>query len=349
MHLVSIRLCCVGPFDDVTLRLASEAGVPRPVTVLFGGDGTGKTSLLHALASTRPGNTLSPAMSAREQREGPSFAVTEWLLGNDDPERPHSLVVASPAAVLADETPEAALSRKREQSIFDRRAQVEGGFVFLSFSGARWFSRAPNMLSSPNKSVLRYDPKQPASFDDPTRADLARETKQIVSYAAIGRALGEGLAESIHLTRFDDALRTVLAIVLEPFGLRYAGVSPETLEPEVIDAGNRRLSFDAIPRPARHLMAFGAFTVRALAAAYPGSDAPNEAEGVVAIDDFESQQTPSILHSSLPLLTRALPNVQWIVATASTALAMAVGTDEVVTLRASAGGRSIAIDEGVLH
>ena len=34
---------------------------PRPVTVLFGGDGTGKTTLLTALALTRPGHALPPS------------------------------------------------------------------------------------------------------------------------------------------------------------------------------------------------------------------------------------------------------------------------------------------------
>src|SRR5260370_29638593 len=63
--------------------------------------------------------------------------------------------------------------------------------LFRSISGARWFSRRPVMLSSPERNVLRYDPRGAASFDDATRADLARETKQVLSYAAIAGALAE--------------------------------------------------------------------------------------------------------------------------------------------------------------
>ena len=94
--------------------------------------------------------------------------VAEWVLGQDDPSRPHPLVVTSPMAVLPDEAPELAGARRREQALFDKRAQHEGGFVFLAISGARWFSRSATVITTPEKSVLRYDVRQPATFDDPT-------------------------------------------------------------------------------------------------------------------------------------------------------------------------------------
>ena len=281
----------------------------------------------------------------------PGTVVTEWLLGDDDPERPHPLVVASPSAVLAGETTDAAVTRRREQALFDRRAQNEGGFVFVGFSGARWFSRAANMLSVPERSILRYEVRHPASFDDPTRADLTRETKQVLSYAAIARALGGTRAEYTYLERFDTALREVADVMLEPFGFRYAGVSPITLEPEATDKAGRTIGFDALPRPARHLLAFGTLTLRALFAAYPRAEEPREREGVVAIDDIEVQQDPAMLRALIPLLQRALPKVQWILTTASTQLALACGAGEVVALRRTGetGEMRIEVGEGVLH
>jgi hypothetical protein len=367
MRLVSIRLKNVGPFDDTTLRLVDaavpdaddvpETIAPRPVTVLFGGDGTGKTTLLSALALTRPGYALPPLPHG--PREGqphaePAYVVCEWLLGEDDPERPHPLVVTSPTAVLDGEPPEIAAVRRREQTLFDRRAQHDGGFVFVSFSGARWFSRAANTLSVPERSILRYDVRAPSSFDDPTRADLTRETKQVLSYAAISRAVAGGRAEYVHLARFDAALREVVDVMLEPFGFSYAGVSPTSLEPEARDmrhGASRVVPFDALPRPARHLVAFGVLTLRALFAAYPGAEDPREREGVVAIDDVESQQDPAILRSLVALLRRALPNVQWVLTTSSTQLAMACSASEVVALRRTGGGSGSAVEigEGVLH
>jgi hypothetical protein len=380
MRLLRVLLHNVGPFQDAVLSLATaepEVGEgdvdgaetdptnanttandvgrpvmpvsPRPVTVLFGADGTGKTSLLSALALTRPGHALPPLPLTTPTSERPPWVATEWLLGEDDPERPHPLVVASPAAVLPGESAEAAAVRRREQAIFDRRAQHEGGHVFVSFSGARWFSRVPNMLTMPERSILRYDVRQPtATFDDPTRADLTRETKQVLAYAVVGSALGAGHAEFHHLTRFEAALREVVDVVLEPFDLVHAGVNPTTLEPQVRSARGGLVSFDNIPRAARHLVAFVTLPLRALFAAYPGSDTPRERECVVAIDDVEGQQDPALLRALVPLLRRALPNVQWILTTASTQLALACDAASVVALRRTSSTR-VELGEGLLH
>lgn len=370
MKLVSVRLRNVGVFEDTTVRLADgarapgqrepedaedaeEVRAPRPVTVLFGADGIGKTTLLTALSVTRPGHALPPspyprAPGAPSTADAPASVVTEWLLGEDDPERPHPLVVASPSAVLENESTENAAVRRREQALFDRRAQGEGGFVFVGFSGARWFSRAPNMLTTPERSVLRYDVRNAASFDDPTRADLTRETKQVLAYAGIARALGENRAEYIHLERFDAALREVVDVMLAPFDFGYAGVSPLSLEPEARSAGGHVVGFDALPRAARHLVAFGALSLRALFAAYPRSEEPRSCEGVVAIDDVEAQQDPSMLRALVPLLRQALPNVQWILTTSSSQLAMACDPGEVVALRRT-GTTRIEANEGILH
>ena len=375
MRIVSVRLRNVGIFEDTTVRLAdgaaaapqtpgegeddhaSEVIVPRPVTVLFGADGIGKTTLLTALAVTRPGYTLPPLPyprvaaatgSATAVTEGPSCVTTEWILGEDDPARPHPLVVASPNAVLDGETTETAGARRREQALFDRRAQNDGGFVFVGFSGARWFSRTSNMLSVPERSILKYDVRHAASFDDPTRADLTRETKQVLSYAAIARALGNQREEYSHLERFDAAVREVVDVMLEPFGFSYAGVSPLSLEPEATDKSGHIVAFDALPRAARHLVAFGALSLRAMFAAYPQSDDPREREALIAIDDIEAQQDPSMLRIIVPLLRHALPNVQWLLTTSSTQLAMSCAPGQVVALRRSSS-ENVEATEGVLH
>jgi predicted ATPase len=88
--------------------------------------------------------------------------------------------------------------------------------------------------------------------------------------------------------------------------------------------------------------------LRALFAAYPHSDDPRSCEGVIAVDDIEAQQDPAMLRSLVPLLRRALPNVQWLLTTASSQLAMACAPGEVVALRRS-GETQVEVGEGVLH
>jgi hypothetical protein len=354
MRLAAVRLRNVGPFGDATLGFTEVRDdapqAPRPLTIVFGGDGTGKTTLLSALATTRPGHALPPLAPGRPlgvTPDQPSWVRTDWLLGDDDPERPHALVVTSPSAVLDGETPELAATRRREQAIFERRAQAEGGHVFVAFSGARWFSRSANMLTTPDRTLLRWDVRQAATFDDPTRADLTRETKQVLAYAAIARALGAGRAEHEQLARFEAAVRDAVDVVLEPFDVRYIGPSPTTLEPELRAERGRIVGFEGLPRPARHLVAFATLTTRALFAGYPGAEAPRESEGVVAIDDAEAQQDPALLRHLVPLLRSALPGVQWILTTSSSQLALACEPRDVLALRASREG--VEVGEGLLH
>ncbi|XXY52748.1 hypothetical protein WME91_16600 [Sorangium sp. So ce269] len=191
MLLSRVRLAHVGPFDDLSLSFGDAAGAPRRLVVLFGGDGVGKTSILAAIASTRPGYAVAQLRS-RGEESAPPVVVTDWMLGTDDPARAHPLRIASPNARL-DEPEDAALLRRREQSLFERRA-AEGGFVLVALSGARWFSRTSIVLTTPERSILRYDVRAAASFDDATRTDLARETKQVLSFVPIAAALARGNA-----------------------------------------------------------------------------------------------------------------------------------------------------------
>lgn len=346
MQLSRVRLIHVGPFDDLTLTLEDATGNPRRVVVLFGGEGVGKTSVLAAIASTRPGHAIAQ-LRPRGDEGAPSFVVTDWLLGDDDLARLHPLRVASPNAKL-DEADEAGVLRRREQAHFERRAQ-EGGFVLVSFSGARWFSRSGVVLSTPERSILRYDVRGSASFDDATRTDLTRETKQVLAYTAIAAALSpDGRFREIDL-----ALREVLAALLDGTGVTYLGVDPARLEPvfSVGQSGGRRAELDDLGRSERHIIAFGALTMRALAAAYPAAP-PREAEGVALIDDVDAHQPLHRQHSLVARLRRALPRVQWILTTGSPAVALGCGLCEVIALRREPSSGRVELHEGpdaVIH
>ena len=71
------------------------------------------------------------------------------------------------------------------------------------------------LLASPERSVVRYDVRAVPSLDDATRADLARDTKQILSYAGITAALGGAPA-------FDAVLKEVVSGLTRPVVLTYA-------------------------------------------------------------------------------------------------------------------------------
>lgn len=343
MYLVRATLWRVAPFGDVEVPFTNTQDEPRLVTVVHGGAGVGKTSLLTAIACTRPGHAVVPS-SLRPMPGGgntPAHAWCDWQLGDDDVDRPHPLRVVSPHAPH-DPKDDAATLRRREQALFDRRAK-EGGFVCLAFPSTRWFSRQSVSLHAPLRSVVRYDVRSTTPMDDANRYDLTRETKLALAYAAVSSAL----APSSHRERVQarrrsavwrdtrllgTAMHETVNAFVQLAGFHYEGLDAVSLEPLFSAETTPRIPFDALPNRARHLVAFAALTVRALWAAYPETD-PRTAQGVVAIDDAELRQDHEVLTRLVPTLRTALPRVQWILTTASSELAAACDADEVLALR----------------
>ena len=235
MYLLRAELHGVGPFDHLELSFCDEQEQPRRMIVIHGGGGTGKTSLLGAIGSTRPGHASVQQARTEAQRQtdgnASAWAAADWLLGQDDPERPHPLRVASPNVKLRGPD-EHELTRRREQALFDRVAGV-GGFAFLSIGATRWFSRQPIGISAPSRSVARYDVKQPAGLDDATRSDLTRETKQALAYAEIGTALVErrSHASELRLDTLGPAMHKVVDRLVTLAGFSYLGLDPLSWEP----------------------------------------------------------------------------------------------------------------------
>ena len=342
MYLLRAELHGVGPFEQLELSFCDEHEQPRRMVVIHGGGGVGKTSLLAAIASCRPGHATvqSPRADQPKPSDGSAaaWAATDWLLGQDDPERPHALRVASPNVKLPG-SEDQELTRRREQTLFDRVA-TEGGFAFLSIAATRWFSRQPIAISAPSRGVARYDVKQSAGLDDATRSDLSRETKQALAYAEIASALVEKrpLEAEVRLDTLGPAMHKVVGQLAHLAGFSYLGLDPLTWEPMFRSGEAARLAFDALPTRVRHLVAFGALTVRTLWAAYPDRD-PRLAEGLVLIDEVDLHQDAAVAMKLPSALRTALPEVQWILTTHSPMLAAGAAAGEVLALRVGAEGR----------
>ncbi len=350
MRLLLADLTRVGPFDSLRLSLIEGESKARSLTVIHGAGGVGKSSLLQAIANTRPGqvSTLQPGVSERafslghEEREALPSAQTHWLLGQDDLERQHPLCLASPnTRVHASE--ELEVLRRREQSVFDRVAR-EGGFAFLSIPSNRWFSTHPIAINAPLRTVARYDVRGTLSFED--RLDLARETKQALAYAEIGAALqrtpgAEHADQRLLATAMSHAVNTLL----ESVGFSYLGLDSRSFEPMFAGSQRTALPFDSLPTGVRHLVALAALPTRTLWGAYPGRD-PRRAEGVVTIDEPELHQDSFVQARLMSALEEALPSVQWIVATASPRVASSVEGSAVIALRRSDEGNCVELFSG---
>ncbi len=330
MRLAGLRLINVGPFSDLSLPFADEDGKPRRVVVLHGGPGTAKTLILSAIAHTRPGNVSVPQRRGLG-RTDPPCVVADWVLGADDPDRPHPLRVVSPNVRLREGDEDL---RRREQQLFNRKAQ-EGGFVVVGIPAHRWFSRQAVAVTGPRRTVLRYDVRSATSLTDSTRFDLTRETKATLTYAEAAAAVAGD--DRWHRDRDPDprvlraALRAALEEVLAELDLGFDGLDPVTLEPKFLSAASAP-SFDELPTQVKNLVALVVLPIRALFAGRGGAD-PRTAEGVVLVDNLELYLGPHLEGRILDRLERALPGVQWIVSTSSAHVAASRGAGEVIALR----------------
>jgi hypothetical protein len=326
------------PFRDVTVPFVEDDGSARPLTVLFGGGGVGKTTLVGAIASTRPGYSAVPTGSG----EGEAFAVADWLLGSDDAERPLPLTVATPTAKVAPSEQEELL-RRRQQAHYDRVAR-DGGFAFLAIPSTRWFSRQPIAFAAPARTIARYDVRGQSVLEDASRTDLARDTKQALAYAAISAALSRDRSAA-PFARLAEAMAHAVDGLVTLSGFTYAGIDPGSFEPVFKSEDGTVVPFDGLPTRSRHLVSFAALSVRTLWAAQP-RQSPLEVEGVVCIDEIELHQDAAVQGSILAALRRVLPSVQWIVTTASPIVAASAEEREVHALRRLSQAESVEIFSG---
>lgn len=340
VYLTCCNVVGVSPFGTAEFPFRTADGDPRLVTVIHGGGGVGKTALLQILASTRPGYSAVLVGRAMPEATAPPHAVCEWQLGDDDPNRPHPLVLVTPNVRPPGDDELSAL-RRREQALFERYAKERGGFVFLSISSARWFSRQAVALHAPLRTIGKYDVRVTASFDDASHSDLTRETKQALAYAGISSALAPTRQRdrndwrerhAIDTRLFGNAMREMVDTLVQLVGFRYEGIDPASLEPTFVTMGGTRLIFERLSTRARHLVAFAALSIRTLWAAYPGRD-PRTAEGVIAIDEVDLHQDPAVAERLVGTLRTALPRVQWILTTSSSGVAASVDAREVLALR----------------
>lgn len=337
MKLRSVRLHCPDTLGDLVLSLAGEDEGARPFTLVYGGPGSGKTSLVSAISNTRPGHTVVLTGRASDPR---CYAECAWWLGLDEPGSERVLVLQSPNAPA--ELGRANVSDRREVALAERLAR-EGGFAYLAFSASRWFSRSPLLLTVPDRAAGRSELRGREALDDAARNDLTRDVKQALAYAAIVRALPQAGDERHH--GLGDAMADVVDALAHLGHLKYAGLDPRTLEPRFIDPDNQSISFDALPTYLKHCVAFGALTVRALWNAYPSID-PRRAEAVVAIDEIELHQDTATASRLMDVLTQQLPSTQWILTTRSSELLAGRDERETVALRRSEPHGQISVHAG---
>ena len=347
MYLERVLVVGLGPFERVEVDFCERPGEPRPLTVIHGDGGTGKSTLLSAISSTRPGNHVVQTTLWRRPGTTP-HTVCDWRLSGEDPERPHALKVSTPGiSVEADDAGEQL--RRRETVHFDRLLNERGGFAFVGLPGNRRYPRASLILGEPSRTVLRPDLRGAPGFQDQSGVELTRAVKLILAYAGLSSAMaGHSRGESGADPRsLGVALQEGLSELLGLIGHEYRGLSPRSFEPRFETPVGEILPFDALSSQARELIGLATIAIHQVWVANHGAD-PRGCEGVVLVDDLELHLSDAVQLEILDSLRRMLPKVQWIIGTASATLAHTASLGSTVTLRRDPDSSRIELFEGEL-
>lgn len=355
MYLTRAQLFGVSPFGTIDVPFCDIDGEPRMVTVVHGSGGVGKTTLLRVLSSTRPGNGVALLGRSMPGATAPAQAMVHWHLGDDDPDRPHPLVVSTPnMRHHGDE--DTSLLQRREQAMFDKLAKDKGGFVFAVIPASRWYSPQAVSLHAPLRTAAHYDVKASSNFDDASRSESTRDTKLAIAYAEVSAAVAPKTQRERNRMRetssrpwdtriLGNAMRDAIGAVLDLVGYAYEGVDPVSLEPTFTTPSGDISIFDRLPNHVRHLLTIASTPIRTLWAAYPGQD-PRTSPGVIAIDELDLHQPPDVARELLGVLRNALPRTQWVVTTTSADVAASVDASALLSLRRLPEEDTVALFEG---
>lgn len=350
MYLRRVRLRNVKRFADFTLDLTDPAsGRPRMWTVVIGENGTGKTSLLQAIALAAAGRAhvnglarpLLGHLRDRRTSQG-SLRVDSWC------------VPSTPAGW----TPGATCLR----TYFEQEpgeSALQGADLFTPADDMRPAERTPlervRAKNEPGYFVAAYGvgrflptPAEAAPLQQPS-------IERLESLFGVGRALtslrfidlfagpeGRHLhfsRELAALVRGPDLLPGLADLELRGAGgVKAAG---DLLERDRVTQrlGRQELKLPAVALAHGHQSTlawiadlFGHFMLEA-----GGTPKPSDVRGLVLIDEIDLYLHPRWQRTLIPSLKAAFPNVQFVVTTHSPVVLANVPPSEVVVLQADDG------------
>jgi len=325
MRLESLRLQNYRGFEDATLPL------DRPLTVLFGENGSGKSSVLMAL-----GLCFSELFKHVILGEHKAFTLIPTY---DD------IRLGAKQFVIGIELRQDTQSLKGGFSYVPGDSSLLGGFNTLPSKVLKGNSILPIFYPS-DRTINR----SPEIFEN---LGSAAEPQHYLKHA-LADALNPGhfgfrsfflwfkeredaenrrKVQEKNLSATDPQLSAVRAAIegLLP-GYTNPRIQHDPLRLE-ITKGNQPLSMDQLSDGEKQVLVMTADIARRLSMVYPKEQKPLEQEGIILVDEVELHLHPSWQRQILPAWRRVFPNCQFIVTTHSPQVISEVPNDAVFLVK----------------
>jgi len=311
-----------------------ELDLDRPVTVLVGVNGSGKTSVLRAIS-----------------------AVGDWLSWVCGSMREPLRVALDARDLRAGSTRGEVIFRTGHQYCSEMLLSWTSRERGWQWSVPEWVGRAPHPVARPFVFLVSTD--RHVNTADVRSSPSSPHTGEAIANGAHNEDEDEGaIAPHPGYARFIEwfknredvenarrvanrdfdlqdvelrAVREAVAALMPDFDeLRIdREVTPPAM---VVTKGDVELRLDQLSDGERNLIALAGDLARRMAIANPGSDSPLETEGVILIDEIEQHLHPALQRKVIPSLQRAFPKAQLIVTTHSPQVLSSVPASAIVVL-----------------
>lgn len=316
-----------------------ELDLDRPVTVLVGVNGSGKTSVLRAICAAQ--NWLLSIYEQRRKLSGVSLDGRDLKLGA---ERGEIISSAHNGAM--------AFGFRVSWSTTELRWNADfldsNHWIYLHSQPFKPFM----FLVSVDRHVGAADVRHTRDTFATTHRDSPNESSETRSIEDVGAVAPQpGYARFIEWFKEredtenerrvaardfnlqDPQLRAVREAVVEVIpGIENLRIRRDPSPAMVATKGDAELRLDQLSDGERNLVALAGDLARRMVIANPTSDAPRETEGVILIDEIEQHLHPGLQRKVIPALQRAFPNAQFIVTTHSPQVLSSVPASAVVVL-----------------
>lgn len=326
MRLESLRLQNFRGFEDATLPL------DRPLTVLFGENGSGKSSVLRAMglgftsiiknALDQVGEAYPFFKSSHDIRLGSAKAdiTIEWN---------HQKIIRQTTHFVRFGNPKHSFYGK----VATVRSMVESGVPFLPiiFSAHRTIDDSENVLRS--SGVPDTKRRTPGVLDDALNPGSFGFRTFFLWFKEREDAENRRKVQEKNFSAVDPHLSAVRAAIERLFPT-YTNprIQHDPLRLE-ITKGDQKLSMDQLSDGEKQVLVMTADIARRLSMVYPAETNPLEQEAVILVDEIELHLHPSWQRQILPAWRRIFPGSQFIVTTHSPQVISEVPNDAIFLVK----------------
>lgn len=310
-----------------------DLDLDHPLTVLVGANGSGKSSILGAIAlahgsvlEAQAENAIVTDPEPQDLRAGEEYGRVEGFFRQDS--------VGYSGRLELSQTNEPPF-RRSAQNITPQLSRSPTFLVLLETDRGLQTSevkeRPPSLTvraDSFRHSSVRWDAEDRCitlfwpGFERFVHWFKEREDVE-----------NERRVASSDLTIQDPQLRAVREAVGELMpGFSKLRIQRSPRPVMVVTKAGTQLRLDQLSDGERNLIAMTGELARRMAIAAPESESPREIEGVVLIDEIEQHLHPGLQREVLPRLRRAFPNIQFIVTTHSPQVLSTAPRDAIVAV-----------------